>query len=202
HVYAYEIKPKVALKDHIQGYLPQSFDWVITVGPRSYSRFGRDIAPRAGPVLDDKLLAEPFRQPLRDEPCTGVEWAASGIADENAHRPRRIGLRSRNPRHSRQRGRARGQMQKISAGKFHCELPSCFTSFDHLVGAEEDHVRNFKTNRLCSFHIEHKLETRCLIHGREYVVPEVPTGEEDSKTERTVSRPRNVRFLRVPLPQS
>jgi hypothetical protein len=35
--------------------------------------------------------------------------------------------------------------------------------FDHLVGAE-DHVRNFKTNRLCSFHIEHKLETRCLIH--------------------------------------
>jgi len=36
--------------------------------------------------------------------------------------------------------------------------------FDHLVGADEDHVRNFKTNRLCSFHIEHKLETRCLIH--------------------------------------
>src|SRR5262245_24035245 len=44
------------------------------------------------------------------------------------------------------------------------EPPSCFTSFDHSVGAEEDHVRNFKTNRLCSFHIEHKLETRCLIH--------------------------------------
>src|SRR5262249_60909566 len=111
HVYAYEIKPKVALKDHIQGYLPQSFDWVITVGPRSYSRFGRDIAPRAGPVLDDKLLAEPFRQPLRDEPCTGVEWAASGIADENAHRPRRIGLRPRDARYRWQPSSARAPMR-------------------------------------------------------------------------------------------
>src|SRR5262249_28304790 len=29
--------------------------------------------------------------------------------------------------------------------------------------------------------------------SREYVVPDVPTGEEGRKTERTVSRPRNVR---------
>jgi hypothetical protein len=36
-----------------------------------------------------------------------------------AHRPRRIGLRPSNARDGRQRGSARCQMQKISAGKFH-----------------------------------------------------------------------------------
>jgi hypothetical protein len=36
--------------------------------------------------------------------------------------------------------------------------------FDHLVGAKDDRVWNFKPDRLGSFHIEHKLETCCLIH--------------------------------------
>ena len=40
-------------------------------------------------------------------------------ADDDAHRPRRIGLRPRNARHGRQRGSARCQMQKSAAGKFH-----------------------------------------------------------------------------------
>jgi hypothetical protein len=35
-----------------------------------------------------------------------------------------LGLRHRNARHRRQRGSAGGQMQKISAGKFHLNLPS------------------------------------------------------------------------------
>jgi hypothetical protein len=33
-------------------------------------------------------------------------------------------------------GSARSQMQKISAGKFHCD-PSLRSLFDHLVGAAE-----------------------------------------------------------------
>jgi hypothetical protein len=41
-------------------------------------------------------------------------------------------LRPRDPRDARQRGSARGQVQKLSAGKFHFEPP--FTSFHHLVG--------------------------------------------------------------------
>src|SRR5262245_64458957 len=53
------------------------------------------------------------------------------------YRPRRISLRRSDARDGRQRGSARGQMQKISAGKFHFELPSPFTSLDHLVGAGE-----------------------------------------------------------------
>ena len=35
------------------------------------------------------------------------------------HWPRRIALRLHNTRYRRQRGNARGQMQKISTGKFH-----------------------------------------------------------------------------------
>jgi hypothetical protein len=54
-------------------------------------------------------------------------------ARRRPHLPRRINLRTRDARDDRQPGNARGQMQKISAGKFHFEPP--FTSFDHLVGA-------------------------------------------------------------------
>jgi len=42
----------------------------------------------------------------------------------DAHRPRRIGLRAHDPRRRRQGGSACGQMQKLSAGKFHWRLPS------------------------------------------------------------------------------
>jgi hypothetical protein len=38
---------------------------------------------------------------------------------------------------NRQRGGARGQMQKLSAGKFHFEPPSRFTLLDHLVSADQ-----------------------------------------------------------------
>jgi hypothetical protein len=48
-----------------------------------------------------------------------VDTAARGKADEDAHRLGRIGLRPRDPRDGRQRGSARGQMQKFAAGKFH-----------------------------------------------------------------------------------
>jgi hypothetical protein len=81
------------------------------------------------------LLAEALRQPLPYQSRDDVTWASGGKADNDAHRPRWIGLRPRDARHGRQRGSARCQMQKISAGKFHFEPP--FTSLDHLVGAGE-----------------------------------------------------------------
>ena len=55
-------------------------------------------------------------------------------------------LRGGDPRDGRQRGSARGQMQKISAGKFHFEPP--FTSFDHLAGAREHRFREGDAERL------------------------------------------------------
>src|SRR5262249_1352319 len=87
------------------------------------------------PVFDDEWLAEPLRQPLRHHARGGVGIAARGKADNDAHRPHRIGLRPREARHRRQRGSARCEMQKISAGKFHFEPPSRFISLDHLVSA-------------------------------------------------------------------
>src|SRR5262249_24137986 len=53
--------------------------------------------------------------------------------NDDPHRPFWIGLRPRDTRHRRQRGSARCQAQKTSAGKFHFEPP--FPTFHHLVGA-------------------------------------------------------------------
>jgi hypothetical protein len=77
------------------------------------------VANRARPVLDDELLAKPFRQPLPHQACSYVGATARSKADDHAHRPGRIGLRPCHARDGRQRGSAGGQMQKLSAGKFH-----------------------------------------------------------------------------------
>src|SRR5215467_7959751 len=104
----------------------------ITIRRRAYDRLDTDIAAAARPVLDDELLPEPLRQPLSYQARDDVGATSGGKSDNDAHRPRRIGLRSRDARQRRQRGSADGQMQKLSAGKFHLEPP--FTSLDHLVG--------------------------------------------------------------------
>jgi hypothetical protein len=56
---------------------------------------------------------------LTDETRGDVGGAAGGKADDQAHRPCRIGLRPRNPRYGRERGRTRCEMQECAAGKFH-----------------------------------------------------------------------------------
>src|SRR5262249_15991875 len=55
-------------------------------------------------------------------------------SDNDAHRPRRIGLRPRDPRNGWQRGSARDQMQKLSAGEFHCSRLFGFNSYIRLPG--------------------------------------------------------------------
>src|SRR5262249_19883515 len=100
-----------------------------------HDRLGGDIGASTRSVLDDELLAEPLRQPLADQACHNVGATSGGKSDNDAHRPRRIRSRPRNARHCRQRGSARGQMEKTSAGKFHFEPPSRFTSFHSLVRA-------------------------------------------------------------------
>src|SRR5262249_24610929 len=75
--------------------------------------------------VDDKLLSEPLRQPLADEARVNVVLPAGGEADNNAHRPRRIGLRPCEARDGRQRGSDGGKMQKLSAGKFNFKSSRC-----------------------------------------------------------------------------
>ena len=65
-------------------------------------------------------------------------------------------LRGGDPRDGRQRGSARGQMQKLSARKSHFEPP--FTSFDHLVGEREQRGRNFDAQCLCGGEVDDQIE--------------------------------------------
>src|SRR5262249_50126685 len=98
----------------------------VAVRWRAHDCLGGYIGCGAGPVLNDKLLAKPLRQPLAYEARDDVGRATTGReADDDAHRPRRIGLRPCNARDRRQRGSARCQMKKLPpVGKFHFQPPS------------------------------------------------------------------------------
>src|SRR5262245_51192285 len=71
-----------------------------------------DVGASAWPVLDDERLAEPLREPLTHQARVNVVRAAGSKSDDDAHRPRRIGLRPCDARNSRQRDSARSQMQE------------------------------------------------------------------------------------------
>src|SRR5262245_2156455 len=86
----------------------------ISVRGRLYDHLGADIAGSSWSVLDDELLAELLRQPLSYQACHDVGATSGGKSDNDAHRSRWIGLRPRDPRECRQRGRARRQMPNSS----------------------------------------------------------------------------------------
>src|SRR5262249_13935406 len=107
----------------------------MAVGGRTRHYLGGDLPLRARSILDDEWLAETLRQPLTNQAREDVGWTAGRKADHDPHRPRRVGLRESDARDDRQRGGARGQTEKISAGKVYLKPPSRFTSLDHRSGA-------------------------------------------------------------------
>ena len=78
-----------------------------------------DIAASTAYVLDVKLFPEMLGQALRDQAAEYIRRTTGRVWNDHTNGSCRIGLRSCNPRHGRQRGSAHCQMQKISAGKFH-----------------------------------------------------------------------------------
>src|SRR2546425_525728 len=68
-------------------------------------------------------LALALRQPLTDQACRYVGYAAGRKADNDAHCPRRIGLGPRDARHGREHSSTRRQMKKSTAWKFHGVAP-------------------------------------------------------------------------------
>ena len=56
----------------------------VAVGRRIHHGLGPDITPAARPVVDHEGLAEPFRQPLGNQPCDDIVSAARGKADDLA----------------------------------------------------------------------------------------------------------------------
>jgi hypothetical protein len=91
----------------------------VAVGRRPHHRFGANIAASARPVLDDKLLAEPLRQPLPHQACENIGRASGCEADDQTHGPRRIRLRLCDVRDGRKCGSACCEMQKFPAEKLH-----------------------------------------------------------------------------------
>src|SRR5262245_37137606 len=96
----------------------------VPVRRRLHDCLGGDVGASARPVLGDEWLAEALRKLLADQARDNVGSAAWGVANNKAHRPRRIGLRWRNPRACRKSSSARGQLQKLATGKFHGDDPS------------------------------------------------------------------------------
>src|SRR5260221_865904 len=96
--------------------------------------FSADVAAGTRSVLNDKWLPEPLRQRLTHETGDGVGCLACGKGDDDAHRPRRIGSRPRDPRYGRHRGSAGGQMQEFTAGRINLlTYPFRFTTHSTLL---------------------------------------------------------------------
>ena len=89
----------------------------IRRGPRDLR--GRDGSVCSSLVLDHDRLLECDAERLGNHASDRVGPAAGSERDDDVDRLRRIGLRAGQPRHRRQCGRTRCQMQKLTARKFH-----------------------------------------------------------------------------------
>src|SRR5215469_4829927 len=114
-----EIETQIVVECRVPRIRRRSFQQGVTIGGRPRDNLRGEIATSARPILDHKRLAEAFRQPLADQPRTGVKWTARGKADEQMYWPRRIIERRCDPRQGRKRSGTRCHMQEFAAGKFH-----------------------------------------------------------------------------------
>src|SRR5438132_1351002 len=119
-----EIEVELVIECRVERVEGTDYEQGVAVCRRAHDRLGCDVAAGSRTVVDDERLTEPLREPLTYQACRDVRTASGREANNDAHRPRRIGLRPSYARNSRERGSARGQIQKISAGKFHLNLPS------------------------------------------------------------------------------
>jgi hypothetical protein len=94
---------------------------LIAIRRRPCHAVGAGYAAPSTNAFDDHLLTQKLGEAGAKDSRQNVGTAAGGEGHHHGHRPRRIGLRGRDPRQGRQRGSAGGQMQKISTEKFHVE---------------------------------------------------------------------------------
>src|SRR6516165_7577612 len=90
----------------------------VTVRTGAGDRGGTQRTAAAADVFDDHRAEQGFDL-FHPWPREGVERATRRKWNHEPDRPRWVGLRPSKARHGRQRGGARCQMQKLSAGKFH-----------------------------------------------------------------------------------
>ncbi len=113
-----EIELEIVVERGVDGVVRPGHEQRVAVGRRVRDRLDRDIAAGAGTVVDDYGRSEPLRQPLRDDAGDDVLRAAARKAAEDAHRPRRIGLRPGDAGQGGERG-DRDRLQELPAGRPH-----------------------------------------------------------------------------------
>src|SRR5262249_44612808 len=84
----------------------------VAVGRRARSELGRDIAARAGPVVDDDLLPPFVGKALTDDAREDVRAAPRRVGHQHAQRLGREVLRARRQR-EKDAGRALGGCSKV-----------------------------------------------------------------------------------------
>src|SRR5262249_34212198 len=89
----------------------------VTVRRRPNDRCEPDVAGGSRPVLDDERATELLGEPFGNQASVDVVRAAGRKTNDEAHRPRRIGVCPRDPRDGGECGGARCEMEKISAGE-------------------------------------------------------------------------------------
>src|SRR5262249_12346605 len=94
-----KIEAKVVVQGRVERIDRRNVEPRGAVRDRAHDCFGGDIAAGARPILDDEWLAETLRQRLTDQACKEVRRAARRLADDQVHRPCRIGLRSCQAQH-------------------------------------------------------------------------------------------------------
>ena len=106
---AQEVERELAVKRHVDGVRGRGHQQRVAVRRLIDHVFGRDVAGRAGLVLDDHLLTEALGQRLREAPRQDVGRAAGREADHEPHRPASDTAPTRCRRSRSRAPRCRGQ---------------------------------------------------------------------------------------------
>src|SRR5262252_3836223 len=85
-----KVEVELLIERSVDGVRRSDGEQRVAVCRRAHHRLGREIGGTAWSVLDDKLLAEPLGECLRNQASRNVGCAAGGKAYDDAHRSRRI----------------------------------------------------------------------------------------------------------------
>src|SRR5262249_49090437 len=90
---ANEVEPEFIVKGRVDGVRERDLKERIAIGRRFNDRLRGEIAGAARSIVDNELLAELLRQPLRDQTSGQIADSAGRITDNEAYWPHWIGLR-------------------------------------------------------------------------------------------------------------
>ena len=91
----------------------------MAIRRRAHHSLSGDIAVGARPILGDEWLAELVREPLANDTRGNVDPASRWGSHDEPHRPRRIVLPRRDPRHHGERGSGCCKAQKLATRAIH-----------------------------------------------------------------------------------